>query len=109
MRAVCCTPVTDQPISADEAEEIAASLRALAEPTRLRIVSLLSAGGEVCVCDLTEPLELSQPTVSHHMKVLAAAGLVTREQRGKWAYYRLVEDALADVASTLEPAGVASS
>lgn len=109
MRPVCCTPVADQPISADDAEVIAVPLRALAEPTRLRIVSLLSNGGEVCVCDLTEPLALSQPTVSHHMKVLAEAGLVTREQRGKWAYYRLEEDALADVASALEPAGAAVS
>jgi ArsR family transcriptional regulator, arsenate/arsenite/antimonite-responsive transcriptional repressor len=85
------------------AERLAALLKALAEPTRLRLLSLVAAqpDGEACICDLTAPVALSQPTVSHHMKVLTDAGLLHREQRGKWAYYRLVPDALDDLAALL--------
>lgn len=79
-----------------QAEALAGVLKAIAEPTRLRLLSLVAAhdGAEACVCDLTDPVGLSQPTVSHHLKVLVDAGLLHREQRGRWAYYRLVPDAL---------------
>ena len=81
-------------------------LKALAEPTRLRLLSLIAAreDGEACVCDLTAPVGLSQPTVSHHLKVLVDAGILHREQRGKWAYYRLVPGALDTLAALLSPA-----
>ena len=101
----CCSPVSGEPMGVDAAERLAAILKALAEPTRLRLLSLVAAqpDREACICDLTAPVALSQRTVSHHMKVLADAGLLLREQRGKWAYYRLVPgalDALAAVLST---------
>jgi ArsR family transcriptional regulator len=100
----CCPPLTGQPLDIDTAYRLAAVLKAIAEPTRLRLLSLVAAheGEEACICDLTQPVQLSQPTVSHHMKVLVEAGLLTREQRGKWAYYRLVPgafDALAQLLS----------
>jgi ArsR family transcriptional regulator, arsenate/arsenite/antimonite-responsive transcriptional repressor len=81
-------------------------LKAIAEPTRLRLLSLLAAHAdrEACICDLTDPVGLSQPTVSHHMKVLVDAGLLTREQRGKWAFYRLVPGALGALARLLSTA-----
>jgi len=84
---------------------MAAALKVIADPARLRLVSLLAAAqdGEACVCDLTAPLGLSQPTVSHHLKVLAGAGLVEREQRGKWAFFRLVPERLAIVRRALTP------
>src|SRR4249920_4055372 len=96
----CCTPVVRQVIKPEEADVLAAGFKALSDPARLRLISLVAAhaDGEACICDLTEPVGLSQPTVSHHMKQLADAGLVTREQRGKWAYYRIVDDALASLA-----------
>jgi ArsR family transcriptional regulator, arsenate/arsenite/antimonite-responsive transcriptional repressor len=81
-------------------------LKALADPTRLRLVSLLlvSEAGELCTCDVTEPLDLSQPTISHHFKKLTEAGLVTGERRGTWTYYRIVPDALAALATVISPA-----
>lgn len=99
----CCSPITGTPLTAADAERLAGVLKALAEPTRLRLVSLVAAqpGEEACICNLTDPVGLSQPTVSHHMKVLADAGLLEREQRGKWAYYRLVPGALAALADLL--------
>jgi ArsR family transcriptional regulator len=92
----CCPEVLRAPLGAAEAEEVAAALRVVADPARLRLLSLISnaEGGEACVCNLTEPLGLSQPTVSHHLKVLADAGLLEREQRGRWAYYRIVPERL---------------
>lgn len=95
----CCSPVVGQVISAAAAVTLAAGLKALAEPNRLRLVSLVAAhdGQEACVCDLTEPIGLSQPTVSHHLRILVEAGILAREQRGRWAYYRLVPDALAEL------------
>lgn len=100
--AACCSPFTDTVLDVTAAERLAAVLKALAEPTRLRLVSLIAGhdGAEACVCDLTAPVGLSQPTVSHHLKILVEAGLLQRTQRGKWAYYRLVPaalDALAGV------------
>ncbi|MCM0641023.1 ArsR/SmtB family transcription factor [Cellulomonas wangsupingiae] len=92
----CCSPVTGSTMSTEDAERTARTLKALADPARLRLLSLIAAhdGGEACVCDLTEPVGLSQPTVSHHLKVLTDAGFVTREKRGVWAYYTLVPDAV---------------
>ncbi|OFE16836.1 transcriptional regulator [Humibacillus sp. DSM 29435] len=80
-----------------EAERLARSFKALGDPTRVRLLSLIAASqsGEACVCDMTDVVGLSQPTVSHHMRQLVDVGLVTREQRGRWAYYAIVGDALA--------------
>jgi ArsR family transcriptional regulator len=102
----CCSPVTGGALDEDAAAQLAAVFKALGDPTRVRLVSLIAAtpGGEACICDLTEPVGLSQPTVSHHMKKLADAGLVTRTQRGKWAYYRIVPGALTAIGSALLPA-----
>jgi len=101
--AACCTPVTGGVLTAKEAERIAHTFKALGDPTRVRLLSLIAAseGGEACICDLTEPVGLSQPTVSHHMKQLVDAGLAVREQRGRWAYYRVVDDALDRAAQAL--------
>jgi ArsR family transcriptional regulator len=101
--AACCSPVADGVLDDDAAERLARLFRALADRHRVRLLSMIAAadGGEACICDLTEPLGLSQPTVSHHMKQLVEAGLVTREQRGKWAYYRVVPEALLALSDTL--------
>jgi ArsR family transcriptional regulator, arsenate/arsenite/antimonite-responsive transcriptional repressor len=100
--AACCAPLRAPTLSDEEVTATAAVFKALADPHRVRIVNLLAGAGEpVCVCDLTEPLGIAQPTVSHHLKKLVAAGLLEREQRGTWAYYSLNRDALrrlADVA-----------
>jgi ArsR family transcriptional regulator, arsenate/arsenite/antimonite-responsive transcriptional repressor len=103
--AACCAPVTGGVLNEEAAERLARVFKALGDPTRVRLLSLIAAteGGEACVCDLTAPVKLSQPTVSHHMKQLVEAGLVTREQRGKWAYYRVVPDALRAVSDSLVP------
>lgn len=91
-----CAPRTSSALSLAEAERIARLFKALGDPARIRLLSLISSseGGEACICDLTDPIGLSQGTVSHHMKLLAEAGLVTREQRGKWAYFALADGAL---------------
>jgi ArsR family transcriptional regulator len=90
--AESCPPILEGQLDEDEARRLSQALKTIAEPARLRLISLLQAqpDGEACVCHLTEPLGLSQPTVSHHLKVLLQAGLVEREQRGSWAYYRVV-------------------
>lgn len=92
----CCSPVTGQVLSQADAERLAGALKALSDPARLRLISIVAASetGEVCVCDFTAPVGLSQPTVSHHLRILVEAGVLAREQRGKWAYYRLVPAAL---------------
>jgi ArsR family transcriptional regulator, arsenate/arsenite/antimonite-responsive transcriptional repressor len=97
----CCAPITEAGITQDEAKSLATRLKALSDPARLRLISLIASNGEMCVCDLTEPLGLSQPTVSHHLKVLSTAGLVHREKRGKWAHFRVDHDALNHVAHSL--------
>jgi ArsR family transcriptional regulator, arsenate/arsenite/antimonite-responsive transcriptional repressor len=104
--AVCCAPLTGEVITAADADQLARTFKALADPTRVRLLSLIAAhdAGEACICDLIDPVGLAQPTVSHHMKQLADAGLVTREQRGKWAYYRIVNDALSALAVAITPA-----
>ena len=102
---VCCSPLTGSVLQPADAEAMARIFKALGDPTRVRLLSLIAAhdDGEACICDLTVPVGLSQPTVSHHMKQLADAGLVTREQRGKWAYYRVVNDALRSIATAITP------
>jgi len=94
--AACCAPLTEEPLAAADADRLAAALKVIAEPSRLRLLSLIQSqpDGEACVCHLQEPLGLSQPTVSHHLKVLVDAGLLEREQRGRWAYFRVVPDQL---------------
>lgn len=95
--ADCCAPLAREPIDAAQAERLAGVLKALADPVRIRLVSIIAShdGGEACVCDLTEAFTLTQPTISHHLRVLRDAGLVDCERRGTWAYYRVVPDALA--------------
>ena len=107
--AACCAPLIREPLTPAAAVALAQTLKAIADPTRLRLLSMVAAhdGGEACVCDLTEPLGLAQPTVSHHLKVLVDAALLTREKRGVWAYFTLVPGALDALAATLvgaEPA-----
>ena len=89
----------------EEAEHLARMFKALGDPTRVRLLSLIAAQpeSEACICDLTEPVGLSQPTVSHHMKQLVDAGLVVREQRGRWAFYRVVDETLRSLSSALRP------
>ena len=101
--AACCSPLTGGVLDTPAAERLASVFKALADPARVKLVSLIaaSAGGEACICDLTEPLGLSQPTVSHHMKLLVDAGLVSRDQRGKWVYYRVNAEALNRVAAAV--------
>jgi ArsR family transcriptional regulator, arsenate/arsenite/antimonite-responsive transcriptional repressor len=104
----CCTPVVREVIQPIEAEVLAGGFKALADPARLRLISLVAAhqDSEACVCELTDPIGLSQPTVSHHLKILVDAGILTRQQRGKWAYYRLVPEALNSLAALIaSPAG----
>jgi ArsR family transcriptional regulator, arsenate/arsenite/antimonite-responsive transcriptional repressor len=105
--ATCCSPLADAPLTAAQAGELATQLKALADPTRLRLISMLLAsdGQEACTCDVTGPLGLSQPTVTHHFRKLAEAGIVTGERRGTWTYYRVVPEALTAVARVLDPAG----
>jgi ArsR family transcriptional regulator, arsenate/arsenite/antimonite-responsive transcriptional repressor len=99
----CCPPVLHAALTDAEAEALAATFKALADPARLRILSLIAAqpGAEACVCHLTEPIGLSQPTMTHHLQVLHAAGLLGREKRGAWVYYKLVPDRVEDVRAAL--------
>jgi ArsR family transcriptional regulator len=99
----CCAPLQRQPMSLAQAQRIAPLLKALAEPVRLRLMSMVASyeGGEACVCDLSAGFELSQPTISHHLKVLHDVGLLDRSKRGVWVYYKVRADALADVAALL--------
>lgn len=101
--AACCSPLTRDAITAEQAEDLARSLKAIADPARLRLISVIAAseGQEACVCDLTELLDVGQPTVSHHLKVLMDAGYLTRAKRGTWAYYALVPGSLDSVARLL--------
>ena len=100
---VCCSPLSDSALSADQAEQVAPLLKALADPVRLRLMSLVAShpGGEACVCDLTSAFDLSQPTISHHMNVLHEAGLLAREKRGVWVYYRARTGALASLSALI--------
>jgi ArsR family transcriptional regulator len=99
----CCPPLSSEPLSREQAGQIAPLLKALADPVRLRLMSLVAShpGGEACVCDLTGLFDLSQPTISHHLKVLHDSGLLDREKRGVWVYYRARTEALASMAALI--------
>jgi ArsR family transcriptional regulator len=101
--AACCSPTVGGALDEDAAERLAQVFRALGDRRRVRLLSLIAAseGGEACICDLTAPVGLSQPTVSHHMKLLVDAGLVTRDQRGKWAYYRIATETAVPLSDML--------
>ena len=103
MQAVvqCCEPVLEAPLRAEQASLLAGWFKVLADPARLRLLSLIAAQEETCACDLVVPLGVSQPTVSHHLKVLHEAGLVAREKRGRWVFYRPVPDSLAVLSEVL--------
>ena len=100
----CCPAVLCAPLSDEKATELAGAFAVLADPVRLRLLSMLASApaGEACVCELVEPLERSQPTVSHHLKILAEAGLIEGEKRGRWIWYRPVPDRLAQLRSALD-------
>jgi ArsR family transcriptional regulator len=97
---LCCGPATE-PLAVDDAALLSSRFKALADPTRISIVNRLASADECCVCDLTEAFDLSQPTISHHLKVLRDAGLVECSRRGTWAYYRLVPEAVQQLRATL--------
>ena len=99
----CCSPLVQEPIPGEQAERIAPLLKAIADPVRLRLLSLVAshADGEACVCDLNDAFDLTQPTISHHLKVLHEVGLLDRSKRGVWVYYRARTGALADLAKLL--------
>lgn len=99
----CCSPLMKQPLPAERAESIAPLLKALGDPVRLRLLSLVASydGQEACVCDLNDAFELSQPTISHHLKVLHEVGLLDRSKRGVWVYYRVRTEALTDLAELI--------
>lgn len=111
--ALCCAPITAGRLDEDAAADLARVLKALADPVRLQIVSIIGAAEEVCACDLPTLLDRSQPTISHHLTQLVRAGLVSREQRGKWAWFRLRPEGFAAVRAALGegslPAAVTSS
>jgi ArsR family transcriptional regulator len=104
---VCCTPLTRAPLGETEAAELTHVLKAVADPVRLRLLSLIGAhdGGEACVCDLTAAFDLTGPTISHHLKVLREAGLIESDRRGTWVYYRIVPARLASLARAFSPDG----
>ncbi|MBN9103131.1 MULTISPECIES: metalloregulator ArsR/SmtB family transcription factor [unclassified Pseudonocardia] len=99
----CCSPLAREPLSPAQAVELAKVFKALGDPVRLRLASLIASheGGEACVCDLTDAFDLSGPTISHHLKVLREAGLITGERRGTWVYYRIQPDALRRLSAVL--------
>ena len=99
----CCSPLTKEPLSVEQAGHIAPLLKALADPVRLRLLSLVAshADGEACVCDLNDAFDLSQPTISHHLKVLHEVGLLDRSKRGVWVYYSVRRDALDDLGALI--------
>jgi ArsR family transcriptional regulator, arsenate/arsenite/antimonite-responsive transcriptional repressor len=101
----CCTPVTAGVLDESDAEDLAAAFKVLADPARLRLLSMVAAAGagEACACDLVGPVGRSQPTVSHHLSMLVDAGLLVREKRGKWAWYRVVPERLQMLQAALAP------
>src|ERR1051326_6963561 len=107
----CCSPLAREPISAADAADLAATLKALADPARLRLLSLIQSheDGEACVWEPPQILALTQPTVSHHLKVLHDAGLITRRKKATWVYYRAVPERLAALAELITPAGADKS
>ncbi|MFE9647749.1 ArsR/SmtB family transcription factor [Streptomyces sp. NPDC006365] len=106
----CCPPLTERPLTAEEAERTAAMFKALGDPVRLRLFSLVAshAGGEACVCDIISDVGVSQPTVSHHLKKLKEAGLLSSERRGTWVYYRVEPSVMAAMGQMLTAAAPAA-
>jgi ArsR family transcriptional regulator, arsenate/arsenite/antimonite-responsive transcriptional repressor len=102
--AICCPPLVRKPLTQAQAEQIAPLLKALADPVRLRLLSLIAShhGGEACVCDLNEAFDLSQPTISHHLKVLREAGLIERDKRGVWVFYRAHTQAMTALSELID-------
>jgi ArsR family transcriptional regulator len=109
----CCTPMVDEPLTESAAAELAKGFKALGDPVRLRLLSMIAAraGGEVCVCDMTDAFPVKGPTISHHLKVLREAGLIDCERRGTWVYYWIVPAGLAPLSQLLDPStlGAAST
>ncbi|HVW43698.1 MAG TPA: metalloregulator ArsR/SmtB family transcription factor [Amycolatopsis sp.] len=101
----CCSPLAQEPLTEGQARELSRLFKAMADPVRLRLLSLIAshAGGEACVCDLTGTFDLTAPTISHHLKVLRDAGLITGERRGTWVYYRIHPEILARLSAVLVP------
>ena len=99
---VCCPSVLAEPLAAADAEDLAQVFAALSDPVRLRLLSLVAQAGEICSCDLQDPLGKAQPTVSHHTRVLAEAGLLAGEKRGRWVWWRIVPERMAAVRAALE-------
>jgi ArsR family transcriptional regulator len=106
----CCEPLLGGALNEQDADDLAAAFKVLADPARLRLLSMIAAAGEgeACACELVEPLGRSQPTVSHHLALLTDAGLLSREKRGKWAWYRVVPERLAVLRDALDPAALTS-
>jgi ArsR family transcriptional regulator, arsenate/arsenite/antimonite-responsive transcriptional repressor len=106
----CCTPMVREPLSEDDAKTLAGVFKALSDPVRLRLLSLIASfeGGEACVCDLTGPFDVSQPTISHHLRVLREAGLIDCERRGTWVYYWVLPDALRRLGTLLATDAIAA-
>ncbi len=98
---LCCAPLLSSALSDDEASDLADIFKALADPVRLKLVSIIAAAGEGCACDFPAATGKSQPTVSHHLKQLVAAGILDREQRGKWAWFTINDDRLAQIRAAL--------
>ncbi|MCU1363502.1 MAG: ArsR family transcriptional regulator [Acidimicrobiaceae bacterium] len=103
--SICCTPMSEESLSSADSEDLAAVFAALGDPVRLRLFSIISATGEVCSCNLEGPLERSQPTVSHHTKILAEAGLIAGDKRGRWVWWHVVPERLDAIRSVLSPSG----
>jgi ArsR family transcriptional regulator, arsenate/arsenite/antimonite-responsive transcriptional repressor len=99
----CCAPLTREPLAQDAATDLAPLFKALGDPVRLRLLSLIAChdGGEACVCELTVTFDLSAPTISHHLKVLRQAGLITSERRGTWIYYQISPENIARISAVL--------
>ena len=106
----CCSPVVREPLSEPQASDLARRFKALGDPVRLRLLSLIAShkGGEACVCDLSGVFDLTGPTISHHLKVLREAGLISGERRGTWVYYRVHPEVLGQLSAVLLPAQVSS-
>ncbi|MBV1848715.1 ArsR/SmtB family transcription factor [Catellatospora tritici] len=109
--ASCCVPMVAEPLSAEAATELSRGFKALGDPVRLRLLSLIAAraGAEVCVCDLTDAFDVTGPTISHHLKVLREAGLIDSERRGTWVYYWIIPSALGALSQLLDASTVTST